>query len=285
MATLLLACACARPERESAQPFHAAVRISPADRDRMLQVCEADPGGEPARHRRLAELFRGVGCSSVDAGRVTGSRFTACTLEGAERARIVVTASLNWPIDGRPAIDDWSAACMLPALYWALRREPRQHSFEFAGFSNPSGLARPLWRPLGTIGGEWQRWRPTPWRRLDRSAVVQLVEFGRGDVTVWADDADPELWLDLASVARALDIPLRGSLPATRLQSDAEGFAMRAGVPVIALQGISAAEDAGAEPPGAAGRFDPDLYYGSYRLIAAYLAYLDRRLSARAEGS
>jgi hypothetical protein len=278
---VLPALACGRPGPTELHPHHAAVRISPADRAGLARGCEPVPRGDAERRQRLEHLFRTSGCPSVETARVKGTLYIVCTLPGESESTIAVAASVNGPSGGADVVDNWSGACMLPALYWALRREPRHHRFDFVGFTSPTGLMLPPRRPLGTIDERRYVRRPTPWNPLRMRAMVYVRELGRGDPAAWVPHADPDLWLDLASVAVSLDLPLRGAVPRPDPHSGTESLGMLE-VPSITLHSVRAA----GEPAAAGGGdgFESERYFASYRLLATYLAYLDQSLRARDEG-
>ena len=113
-------------------------------------------------------------------------------------------------------------------------------------------------------------------------AMVNLAALGLGETAVWVDGAHPNLWLDLASVADSMDAPLRGLVIHPNPKVDWVGLGV-GGVPSITLlsYGGRTAEEGGREPVPDDPRFDPERHFEAYRLVAAYLAYLDQSLLAR----
>ena len=173
---------------------------------------------------------------------------------------------------------------MLPALYWALSTEDRHHTFEFVGFSSfshrwTSGRSLTA-RPLVTMGSE----RYARGLQEGVRAMVNLLALGLGDTAAWESRAHGDLWLDLASVARSMDLPLRGSNPSPGFPTDADAFRV-AEVPSITIHSYGSAGALRFWRPSDKdlGSIDPESYVASFRLVAAYLGYLDQSLTARDE--
>jgi hypothetical protein len=119
--------------------------------------------------------------------------------------------------------------------------------------------------------------------QADVRAMVGLRALGFGDTAAWQSRADGELWLDLASVATSMDLPLRGSNPTPRFPTDADAFRVE-NVPTITIHSYGAAGvPFWARSDENLGSIDPESYVASFRLVAAYLGYLDQSLEARRE--
>lgn len=279
----LLACACARPEPVPSDPHHATVRVRAVPPDTLLAVLRSPPREHWERVRRLEDLFHGVGCDLLEERSFTGSPIpnVVCTLRGETESVIVVGASLDRPQPPRGPLENWSGATLLPALYFALDAEERQHTFEFVAFSSAPRRwtsGRALWpRKFYVAGSE----RFARGRSEDVRAMVNLHALGLGETAAWESRAHDDLWLDLASVARSMDLPLRGSNPADPFPTHADPFQVE-GVPSITIHsyGGSPASRTAVDSHDL-GPIDPDRYVRTFRLVAAYLAYLDQSLAAR----
>jgi Zn-dependent M28 family amino/carboxypeptidase len=206
-----------------------------------------------------------------------------CTLRGRTPARIVVGANYDRPGGGRGIVDDWTGAAMLPSLFTAMLAERREHTFEFVAFFDAAGWREPTAKETWNLGSEYYvRSLDRPGRARIR-AMVGLLALGLGPTSAWAAHADPNLWLDLGAVTRALGLPLRDVSFAGGVPSDAEPFRTW-GLPSITLHShdqdsLALLRDATRDKSLA--RVDADRYVESFRLVAVYLAYLDQSLAAR----
>ena len=287
LAALLCAAACTRPEVIDLADARAQVRIRSVERSVLLDRLAAAPRDDAERGLLIEHFFRKAGCrEELERRPIASAKLPnlVCTLRGRSPARIVVGANYDRPKGGRGIVDDWSGAALLPSLFAALLGERRHHTFEFVAFYDSVGWREPMARKTWNRGAEhWVR-ELDDGERTRLRGMVGLLAIGLGPLAAWADHADPELWHDFATVARALGHPLidvgfEGGMP-----SDAEPFRMW-GLPSITLhshddESVAILRDATRDRSLA--RIDPDHYAASFRLIAAYLAYLDQTLAMRA---
>lgn len=223
------------------------------------------PRGKAERHNRLLELFEEAGCDQLENRWRRSSELphVVCTFPGDSDSRILVTANFQ-PLGGRSP-DNWAGAAMLPSLYRSVRVAPRRHTYEFVGFAN-EGRGRPESPAASAL-----MVRALP--EEERAGIVAMVSLRglRLDFpAVWKTQADPNLHLDLYSVSRSIDVPVRHvDFNARRREKWRVPQPIRApnlGIPSI-LIGVA---DLGVGE-----------YLDSYRLVAAYLSYLDQTLVLR----
>src|SRR5581483_4984764 len=87
------------------------------------------------RQNAIRQLFTDAGCAPQEqrVGRKTAN--VICTLPGQTSGTIVVGGHLDFIERGHGIVDDWSGTSLLPSLYEALKRKPRQHTFIFLAFN------------------------------------------------------------------------------------------------------------------------------------------------------
>jgi putative aminopeptidase FrvX len=239
----------------------------------IQQRLEAVPRNLADRKATLESLFHEAGCDggSFVEQPVPHSKVPnlICTLPGDTDSEIVVGGHLDSIEIGMGAIDDWSGAALLPSLYQSLKNTPRRHRFVFVGFAaEEPGLvgSREFVHKLGR--DEIHRIH----------AMINLECLGAGPPEVWLHRADPHLWRDYTAVAGLLHVPARVMNVDGAGDDDSHSF-LSAGIPVLTIHSLTSEtlhiihsrRDTLAE-------IHPDDYYTSYRLAAAYLAYLDTAL-------
>ncbi len=233
----------------------------------LLAQLEPVPRGNAARQSRLLEIFAEAGCEQLEerAGGESELPHVVCILPGSGEGRILVSANFDAPIR-RSSHDNWTGAAMLPSLYRSLRVAERRHTYEFVGFADErpgQGSPADSFRVLERLPDEERG-------RID--ALVGLQGLRIDLPAVWEVRADPNLRLDLYSVSRSLDLPMRhvdfvvrpGS--GRRLQDSTRLRGPDTQVPSIL---IAVADHHVGE------------YLDSFRLVAAYLSYLDQTIDLR----
>ncbi len=230
------------------------------------------PEGSAARQRRLEELFREAGCRRIEKRwrRGSGLPHVVCVLPGRSDETILVSANFDEPLGSRFP-DNWSGAAMLPSLYRSIRVAERQHTYEFVGFADESHS-----RPGSPVASARMVGRLPDEERESIVALVSLKGLQLHVPAVWETYADPDLHLDLYSVSRSLDLPMRR----VRFRIRRKG-PMRLKEPMRLEQPILApAVDV---PRILIGVADVQIgeYLDSFRLVAAYLSYLDQTIELR----
>ena len=264
----------------------ARVRFRPIERDQLADVLRSAPRRDEDRLNQLAAQFRGVGCEELAFRPVLRAPHPnlVCILPGESSQRIVVGANYDRPSGSRGFVENWSGSVMLPALYWAISSERRHHTFEFVGFSNATRRRVLAATETWNLGSRHFLRSQTREEVAKIRAMVNLIALGLGETSAWGDQGDPELFVDLGSVAAAMSLPLRVRNFRPFFYADALQFQMN-GVPSITIHSYDQVSYYLVSDPtrdNSPDRIDPDAYLASYRLVAAYLAYLDQSLVARA---
>jgi len=243
------------------------VRIQ-SDPASLLGQAHPVPPDDSARRERLEKLFAEAGCPARDE---TGSGDLVCRVPGADDQWIVVVASYDEP-PGPVDSNDWPSAALLPPLARSIQIEPQTHSFAFVAFADQRHR-----RPgYGTPGGARYFIDRLPAELGSKTiAMVSLGGFGEGfghaPIGFWEAQADPDLRLDLHSVAKSLDLPAR-NVPLKKFHASDLGAIGTPTVPSIFLF------VADPEIGGLAGE-----YLDSFRFVAVYLGYIDQTLDVRSK--
>jgi len=190
-----------------------------------------------------------------------------CVLPGKTQEVIVVGAHTDH-VDsfGDGVVDNWTGASLLPSLLYSLSGQSRRHTFVFVGFAAEEE---------GLVGSAYYAEHLTPEQRTRVEAMVNMDSLGLTPTKVWASHADKALLDALASVASANGLPLAAVNVEGLGTADSESFA-RYQIPHITLHSVTPETwpilHSVRDQLNAVNMKD---YYDSYRLIAAYLAYLD----------
>jgi Zn-dependent M28 family amino/carboxypeptidase len=230
-------------------------------------------GNDTKREAILKALFETVGCSGqqIIEQPVKGLKQPniICTLPGAAESQIVVGAHYDHVDFGEGVVDNWSGASLLPSLYQSLKSDPRHHTFVFVSFSGEE---------KGLVGSRFYV-ATLPKESLSRiQAMVTMDTLALGPTAVWVSRSDKDLVQALNTTAYSLMLPLKGVNVEKVGQSDEEPFIERH-VRTITIHSLTQETLSILHSPR--DNYDAvhfDDYYQSYRLIAAYLAFLDQDL-------
>ena len=227
------------------------------------------------REQELRTLFEEVGCG--------GDRLTEqpvkhahdpnviCTLPGQSDSRIIVGGHFDFVDRGQGVVDNWSGCSLLPSLYQSLKTFPRRHTFVFVGFTDEE---------KGLVGSAFYVHQLSDQEVEGISAMVNMDSLGTSPTKVELARGDKRLASALGTVAGSMHLPLNAVNVHQVGRSDSDSFQDRH-VPTIAIHSIT-----NETLPILHTRRDEMAsmrlsdYYDSYRLIAAYLAYLDVILEA-----
>ena len=231
----------------------------------------------PEREAALKNLFSQAGCKDLSEEHVPRRLpNVVCVLPGETRRTIIVGAHFDKVEAGQGVVDNWSGASLLPSLYQSLASAPRRHTFIFVGFTSEE---------VGLIGSKYYAQHMTSEERAQTDAMVNMDSLGLTPTKIWVSHSDPVLVSDLVAVARQFNLPVEGVNVEEVGSTDSESFAQKK-IPHITIHSVtqdtlpilhSARDDFKA--------INAKDYYDSYRLIAAYLAYLDLNLAKKTQQS
>jgi len=231
-------------------------------------------GNDHQRERTLKEMFAGAGCDgqSISEQPVKGSKLSnvICTLPGSSGRTIIVGAHFDHISEGDGVVDNWSGASLLPSLYEAIKVVPRRHTFIFVGFCDEE---------QGLVGSSFYAHQMTKEDISSTDAMVNMDTLGLAPTEIWGSHADKRLNSAIAYVAKQLNMPVSSvDVESIGASADSESFADRK-IPSITIHSLTPAAWKAHilhsyKDKLSAMRLDD--YYESYRLISAYIAFLDQ---------
>ena len=231
-----------------------------------LETC---PSRISERRERLKQLFMEVGCQGpyLKEQRVRRSRFNViCTLEGESDSTIIIGAHHDKARNGDGVVDNWSGASLLPSLYEALKSDQRQHTFVFIGFTDEE---------KGLIGSKHFVKSLSKEEKEEIKAMINLDSLGLSYTKLWWNEAGQDMVNTIAGVADQMGLEVSGVDPSRVGGGDNESFE-KLGIPALMVHSVTEEKLKILHS-----RHDNlkaiqmDDYYDTYRLLAAYLSYLD----------
>jgi len=222
-------------------------------------------------------MFTEAGCDDqhLSEQAVKGSKLpnVICLLPGSSDKVIIVGAHFDRVSEGDGVVDNWSGASILPSLYEAAKSAPRRHTYIFIGFTDEE---------QGDIGSSFYVRQMTDKQASAIDAMLNMDALGLGPTKVWASHSDQRLTAALAYIAHRLNAPLERADVDGLGWTDADTFAAR-NIPRITIHSLTQKTwDAhilhSSKDNISAMRLDD--YYQTYRLLAAYVAYLDEIATA-----
>jgi putative aminopeptidase FrvX len=249
------------------------VRFNLVSRELVEARLKKYAGDNKQREATLKQMFTEAGCDGqhISEQPVKGSKLpnVICVLPGSSDKVIVVGAHFDRVSAGDGIVDNWSGASLLPSLYEAVKTEPRKHTYIFIGFTDEE---------KGMVGSHFYVRQMTKEQVAATHAMVNMDTLGLAPSEVWATHSDKRLMDALASIANQLKVPLTGVNVDQIGSSDSESFDERK-IPRITVHSLTQATfNAGIlhteKDKFSAMRLDD--YYQTYRLLSAYIAYLDQ---------
>jgi Zn-dependent M28 family amino/carboxypeptidase len=225
------------------------------------------------REQELKVLFEEAGCKNVVEQPVKHSRNpnVICTLPGQTGQPIVVGGHFDFVDNGQGVVDNWSGCSLLPSLYLSLKSSNRRHTFVFVGFADEE---------KGLVGSAFYVNQMGKDELREIRAMINLDSLGASTTKVELDRGNKALINALGIVASSMHLPVNAVNVHAVGRSDSDSFEDRR-VPTINVHSLT-----NETWPILHTRNDTMAamhladYYDSYRLLAAYLAYLDVSLDA-----
>jgi putative aminopeptidase FrvX len=256
--------------------FAASVRYSPASRQVVEERLGKYAGDNKQREATLKQMFADVGCDDqhLSEQSVRGSKLPniVCLLPGTSDKVILVGAHYDRVSAGDGIVDNWSGASLLPSLYEAVRSQTREHTYIFVAFTDEE---------KGEVGSRFYARQMTKEQVTATDAMVNMDTLGLAPTEVWTSHSDKRLTSALVNIAKRLNVPVTGVDVEQVGSTDAEQFAERK-IPRITIHSLTQ-ETWNAhilhtsKDKISAMRLDD--YYETYRLLAAYVAFLDQVLT------
>lgn len=263
-------------------PLYAAgqtLQFTPVSREVIEQRMRRVAKKNAERAVILKAMFEEAGCTggrlSEQHVRTSNPPNIICVLPGSGDSVMVVGAHFDHTAKGDGAVDNWSGASLLPSLFQSLSVSPRQHTFVFIGFTDEE---------KGLVGSKYYVKQLSKEETAKLKAMINLDTLGLSGTKVWLSHSNQALANALLRVAHALQLPLDAVNVERVGSSDAQSFANK--VPVITIHSLTQET----LPILHSDRDTLDKlrlndYYNTYRVLVAYLAYLDGALPSLKLGS
>jgi Zn-dependent M28 family amino/carboxypeptidase len=234
---------------------------------------KAAPRNNPKRETVLERMFEQSGCkgASLSEQPVAQQKLPnlICNEPGSSPSRIIVGAHYDKVARGGGVVDNWSGASLLPSLFESLHSKPHQHTFLFVAFTAEE---------QGLVGSKFYARQMTPEQVAETRAMVNIDTLALGPTKIWLNHSAPTLASAFFGVAQSLKLPVAVMNPDGVGDDDSESF-IRRNIPTLMVHSVTRPTwhilHSNADNYSAV-KFDD--YYDSYRLLAAYLAYLDETL-------
>lgn len=254
-------------------------RYNPVSREVVEARLGKYAGSNKQREITLKQMFSEAGCDEQHLSEqpVKGSKQpnVICLLPGTSEKVIIVGAHFDYVSAGNGVVDNWSGASLLPSLYEAIKSEPRKHSYIFIGFTDEE---------VGEVGSAFYVHQMTKAQVAATDAMVNMDTLGLAPTEVWASHSDPRLNHAIASLAKSLQVPVTGVNVEQVGSTDSEQFAQRK-IPSITIHSLNQESWNARILHTSKDKFSAmnlDDYYETYRLVAAYVAFLDQFSNAAA---
>lgn len=241
---------------------------TPVSQQVIEERLKRSAGSNKERGTALRKLFEEAGCAEVAAQAPKGLPLpnVLCTLAGDEKATIVVGGHYDKVPKGEGIIDNWSGAALLPSLFESLHRTRRRLTFVFAGFSGEEEGLRGSSAFVKLMNAD---------DKANLKAMVNIDSLGLGPTKIEVQQSDPKLVEAVARVAHATSLPVGVVNVGQMGMSDAASFRL---IRVPTLEFHSLTRDTlpfvnSSRDKARVLRLSD--YADSYRLIGAFLAFID----------
>jgi len=249
------------------------IRFTLLQREVVEERLKTGPGKNDERHDRLEQMFREAQCGmNLTNQPVRGSKIpnVVCQLPGQTCSIIVVGAHFDNQGAGSGLVDNWSGASLLPSVFQSLRDVPRTHTFVFVGFTDEE---------KGLVGSKFYVKQLGGDELKAVNAMVNVDTVGLSSAKLWLSRADKELANAFYAVANSLDLPREAVNVEQVGSTDSESFRLKK-IRSVTIHSLTqetlpilhTAQDQ-------LSQIDLNHYYDTYRLLVAYLAFLDGKLN------
>jgi hypothetical protein len=222
------------------------------------------------REQIMKKLFEDAGCTGdkLVEQPVKGQKIpnVICTWPGTSDAEIIVGAHSDHVSEGDGVADDWSGAALLPSLLESVEAVPRKHTFVFVAFTSEEE---------GLVGSEFYAKKLSRDDLLRIRVMIDLDTLGLGPTKLWLHHSDLALSEELNGIAKQLELPL-AVMNADRVgDDDSSSFSSRKIKTVMVHSVTNETYPILHSSRDTLAAIKLDDYYDTYKLLAAYLAYLD----------
>jgi hypothetical protein len=248
-------------------------RYDPVSREIIETRLEKYKGNDQQREATLKQLFAEAGCDDQHLSEqpVKGSKLpnVVCLLPGNSDKVIIVGAHFDHISEGDGVVDNWSGASLLPSLYQAVKIEPRKHTYIFIGFTDEE---------KGEVGSRFYARQMTKEQVSATDAMVNMDTLGLAPTEVWASHSDKQLTGALVYIAKQLNVPVTGANVDQIGSTDSVQFSDLK-IPSITIHSLTQETWNARILHSSKDKLSAmhlDHYYQTYKLVAAYLVFLDQ---------
>jgi len=252
------------------------IEFKPVSREVIETRLRQYSGGDKKREESLKKMFTEEGCDEqhLSEQRVKSAKLpnVICVLPGSSDKVIIVGAHFDHLPAGAGVVDNWSGASLLPSLYAATKDVPRKHTYIFIAFTDEE---------QGEVGSRFYVRQMTQEQVSATDAMVNLDTLGLAPPEVWASHSDKRLTSAIVLIGKQMKIPISGVNVEQIGSSDGEQFAERR-IPRITIHSLTQETYNLRILHTSKDQFSAirlDDYFGTYRLLTAYLAFLDGALN------
>jgi peptidase M28-like protein len=230
-------------------------------------------GNNKQREATLKQMFAEAGCDDQHLSEQPVKRSKLpnliCLLPGSSDKVIIVGAHFDRVSEGDGVVDNWSGAALLPSLYEAVKIAPRKHTYIFIGFTDEE---------QGEVGSRFYARQMTKQQVASTDAMVNMDTLGLAPTEIWTSHSDARLNGVLTNIAKRLNLPVTGVNVEQVGSTDSVQFSARQ-IPSITIHSLTQQTWNAHilhtnKDKLSAIRLDD--YYETYRLLAAYVAFLDQ---------
>jgi len=239
-------------------------------------------GNNQEREAMLKQLFVEAGCddSHLSEQPVKGSKLpnVVCVVPGSSDRVIIVGAHFDHVSEGDGVVDNWSGASLLPSLYQAVKIEPRKHTYIFIGFTDEE---------KGEVGSHFYARQMTKEQVATTDAMINMDTLGLAPTEVWVSHSDKNLTGALVYVAKQLNAPVAGTNVDQIGTTDSVQFSDRK-IPSITIHSLTQESYNAHIIHSQKDRLSAmriEDYYQTYKLLSAYIVFLDEALAGPVESS
>ena len=249
------------------------IRFDPLSQQVIESRLQQFAGNDKQREETLRQMFSQSGCDDQHLSQqpVKGSKLSnlICVLPGSTNRVMIVGAHFDHVPAGDGVVDNWAGAALLPSIYEALKSEPRKHTYMFIGFADEE---------RGEVGSHYYARTMTAEQVAGTDAMVNMDTLGLAPTEIWSSHADKKLIAAIVMVARLMKLPVSAVNVDQIGSTDSVQFSERK-IPSITIHSLTQESWNARIIHTSKDRISAvhvDDYYQTYRLVSAYVAYLDR---------
>ena len=258
----------------------AQLQYKPVDQSTVTRRLNTFAGENFERALSLHQMFANAGCDGKNlidqAVPETRDPNVICVLPGKTAQTIIVGAHYDHVPNSLGVVDNWSGAALLPSLYAALNDTPREHTYIFVGFAGGE---------QEDLGSQFYARSLTKQQRSLVTGMINIESVGLTPAKAWVKKGDKNLANALFKVSDEVKIPVTNvDMPEN---TDSESFRQNK-MPVLTIHSLTQEAWNAKAIHGAQDQLTAmnlGLYYETYRLVSAFLAYLDAPPAAPAQSA